>query len=125
MSTRVTQPEATPEPASPDGVAPAETGVSRRADADDLAARSVAASLSWSPLAFGISIAFTAVVVCDSIAARPGEPGWLRWLRVFADHPIRGTVASSLLFFALSPQSGRQAVTPSRTRGRRESSAPD
>ncbi len=55
-------------------------------------------------VAFGIAVAFLANATCDSIAASPGEPGWLRWLRVFADHPIRGSIAASLLFAALSPR---------------------
>jgi hypothetical protein len=54
-------------------------------------------------VAVGLAVAFAAVVVRDSIAVSPGEPGWLRWLRVLADHPIRAGLAASLLVLALSP----------------------
>jgi len=68
----------------------------------------VAGNPRWSSVgigvAFGIAVAFLANATCDSIAASPGEPGWLRWLRVLADHPIRGSIAASLLFAAFSPR---------------------
>lgn len=54
-------------------------------------------------VAVGLTVALAATVVRDSIAVSPGEPGWLRWLRVLADHPIRAGVATSLLLLALSP----------------------
>jgi hypothetical protein len=78
------------------------------AGAAEARAERTASSPRWSTLgiggAFGIAVAFIAIATCDSIAASPGEPGWLRWLRVFADHPIRGAIAASLLFFAFSPR---------------------
>jgi hypothetical protein len=65
-----------------------------------------AGNLRWSALGIwgtlGVAVTFVAIWTCDSIAAAPGEPGWLRWLRVFADHPIRGSIAASLLFAAFS-----------------------
>jgi hypothetical protein len=57
----------------------------------------------WSSLWLGAAVAIAAVVVRGSLAVSPGEPGWLRWLRVLADHPIRAGIAASLLFIALSP----------------------
>ena len=90
MSTRTTR---TRHPAEPSGAAEIRT------DRTDW-------NLRWSSVgiggALGIAVAFAAVALCDSIAASPGEPGWLRWLRVFADHPIRGSIAASLLFAAFS-----------------------
>jgi hypothetical protein len=76
------------------------------AGASEALAERTEANPRWSALgirsAFGIAVAFIAIATCDSIAASPGEPGWLRWLRVFADHPVRGAIAASLLFFAFS-----------------------
>jgi hypothetical protein len=88
MSTRTTPSHRPVEPSGPVEVRP----------------EHAAENLRWSSLgicgAFGIAVAFIAIATCDSIAASPGEPGWLRWLRVFADHPIRGSIAASLLFTA-------------------------
>jgi len=58
-------------------------------------------------LLFGAASALAAVLVCGSVAPEPGEPAWLRWLRVLADHPLRSAFASSLLFVALAPRARR------------------
>ena len=52
---------------------------------------------------FGVVVGFAAAAVRDLIAVAPREPGWLRWLRVLADHPIRAGIAASLVVLALSP----------------------
>ena len=59
---------------------------------------------SRAPLVFGVASALAAVLVCGSIAPSSGEPPWLRWLRVVADHPVRSAAAASLLFAALAPR---------------------
>ena len=55
------------------------------------------------PIWIGVGVAMAALILRDSIAVSPGEPAWLRWLRVLADHPIRAGLAASLLLLALSP----------------------
>jgi hypothetical protein len=59
----------------------------------------------WAPVVLGVVGAFAVVVVCDSIDPSAGETALLRWLRVCADHPIRGGAAIALFSFALRPRS--------------------
>lgn len=53
----------------------------------------------------GVGVAIAIAIFRGSIAVAPGEPGWMRWLRVLADHPIRAGLAASLLLFAFSRSS--------------------
>jgi len=64
-----------------------------------------ATGFGWFHVILGVAGALAAVVLCDWIEPRPGEAVWLRWLRVFADHPLRGAAAIALLAFALRRRS--------------------
>jgi len=63
------------------------------------------ARVRWAPIVFGIVVSLAATAITSSIEPSPGEAGWLRWLRIFAAHPIRGSAAASLLYLAVSPRS--------------------
>jgi len=57
--------------------------------------------LSFRVVLGALAVTVTATLVCEAMLPEPGEPLWLRWLRVFADHPVRGFLAAALLLLAL------------------------
>lgn len=63
-------------------------------------------------LVFGTALQATVVAVCACLQVRANEPWALRWLRTLADHPYRGTLATTLLLIALSPSLRRSAPEP-------------
>jgi hypothetical protein len=56
----------------------------------------------------GLGIALAVVLATPWIEPSSDEAGWLRWLRVVADHPVRCGLAATLLAFALLPTKRRR-----------------
>ena len=69
--------------------------------------------LSFGVVLGALALSVSATFVCEAIRPEPGEPLWLRWLRVLADHPVRGFLAAALLLLAFSP--GRDPEAPPRS----------
>jgi hypothetical protein len=59
-------------------------------------------------LLLALALPAAAVLACDAIRPEAGEPLWLRWLRVLADHPVRASLAAALFILAASPPAGAE-----------------
>jgi len=59
--------------------------------------------LSLGRLLLALALPAAAMLACAAIRPEPGEPAWLRWLRVLADHPVRASLAAALVILAVSP----------------------
>ena len=58
----------------------------------------------WTPWLASAAALFLFALLARARPPQPGEGPGLRWLRMLAEHPVRGALALGLVLWALSPR---------------------